>query len=253
MLRSGLIGAGIQASRSPSMHMTEARALGLDLVADLFDLDKIPGGAEALPKVLAHVHALGGTYLGVNVTLPVKQTILALLDSCSDDARALGACNTVVFRDGRSTGHNTDWIGFAENLRRGMRGASLDNVVLLGAGGAGSAATYALLKMGARRIAVYELDRSRTEAFVARFQYACRQRACVRGGSIGQRIGGGERAGQLHADRNEKMSRHAGGSGTVAPGALGRSDVVYAFRSAPNCCGSPPPKVAGPWKVAAWR
>lgn len=166
-LRTGLIGAGIQASRSPVMHVREARALGLDLVYDLFDLDRIDGGIAALAPILAQVREQG--YLGVNITHPVKQAILGLLDDCSGDVRALGACNTVVFRDGRSMGHNTDWIGFAENFRRGLPGASLDTVVQLGAGGAGSAVTYALLQLGARPILVHDLDSLRVAAFAERF------------------------------------------------------------------------------------
>jgi shikimate dehydrogenase len=166
-LHTGLIGAGIQASRSPSIHMTEAAALGLDLVYDLFDLDRIEGGAAALPRVLGQARDQG--YLGVNITYPVKQTVMPLLDSYSEDVTALGACNTVVFRDGKSTGHNTDWIGFAENFRRGLPGASLRHVVQLGAGGAGSAITYALLKLGAERITVHEIEPERAEAFAQRF------------------------------------------------------------------------------------
>jgi shikimate dehydrogenase len=166
-LHTGLIGSRIQASRSPAMHMTEARALGLDLVYDMFDLEKIPGGADALPQVLAKVQAEG--YLGVNITYPVKQTVIALLDDITEDARAMGACNTVVLRDGRRVGHNTDWFGFAESFRRGLPGAVLDRVVLLGAGGAGSAVAYALLKLGARHVTVHELDTARAHAFITRF------------------------------------------------------------------------------------
>lgn len=167
VLRSGLIGANIQASRSPAIHMAEARALGLDLTYDLFDLDRISGGVQALPQVLAQVQA--ENYLGVNVTYPVKQKIIPLLDNCSEDVRALGACNTVVLRDGRSMGHNTDWSGFAESFRRGLPDAALARVVLLGAGGAGSAVAYALLKLGARRVAVLETDTVRAAEFIGRF------------------------------------------------------------------------------------
>ena len=72
ILRTGLmIGAAIQASRSPVMHMREeARALGLDLVYDLFDLDRMDDGVGALPRILADVRERG--YLGVNITHPVE-------------------------------------------------------------------------------------------------------------------------------------------------------------------------------------
>src|SRR4051812_12246581 len=168
IFHAGLIGAGIAASRSPAMHMNEARALGLDLVYDLFDLDRIETGAAALPALLADLR--NRHYLGVNITHPVKQAVLELLDSITEDARALGACNTVVFHDGRAIGHNTDWIGFAQNMGRGLPEASLDHVVQLGAGGAGSAVTYALIQMGARHITIHEHDADRAEGFVRRFQ-----------------------------------------------------------------------------------
>jgi shikimate 5-dehydrogenase len=54
------------------------------------------------------------------ITHPCKQLVIPLLDDLSDDARALGAVNTVVLKDGKRVGHNTDWFGFAENFRRGL-------------------------------------------------------------------------------------------------------------------------------------
>jgi shikimate dehydrogenase len=166
-LQTGLIGAGIQASRSPFIHMTEARDLGLDLTYALFDLDQYEDRAAALPRILAEARAKG--FLGVNITYPVKQSVMPLLDAYSEDVSALGACNTVVFQDGKAMGHNTDWLGFAENFRLGLPGAALDTVMQLGAGGAGSAVTYALLKMGAGRVIVHEIDAARAEASVHRF------------------------------------------------------------------------------------
>jgi shikimate dehydrogenase len=166
-LRTGLIGCAIQSSRSPAIHMAEARSLGMNLVYTPHDLDLIEGGVAALPQVLAQVRAEG--YLGVNVTHPFKQAILPLLDGCSDDAKRLGACNTVCFAGGHAIGHNTDWIGFLESFKRGLPGAGLDRVVQLGAGGAGSATTYALLKLGARRIAVHARRPEQAQAFARRF------------------------------------------------------------------------------------
>lgn len=166
-LRTGLIGSSILASRSPAIHMAEARALGLDLIYDLHDLDLMEGGVAALPQLLARLRAEG--YLGVNITHPVKQAILPLLDGYSEDAGKLGACNTVAFAKDRAIGHNTDWIGFLESFRRGLPDAGLERVVQLGAGGAGSAVTYALLKMGAKRITVYAPTFAHTQIFADRF------------------------------------------------------------------------------------
>ena len=167
LLRTGLIGASIQGSRSPKIHMDEAKALGLNLRYELFDFDLMDGGASNLAPVFQSARDQG--LLGVNVTFPVKQAIMKLLDAVSPDAEALSACNTVSFAGGRTVGHNTDWIGFTEAFRRGLPDASLDHVVLLGAGGGASAVTYALLKMGAKCIAVQSRTPGKAMEFAKRF------------------------------------------------------------------------------------
>ena len=79
---------------------------------------------------------------------------------------AIGAVNTVVMRDGRLVGHNTDGAGWAWGFRRALPDADLGCVVLLGAGGAGSAIADALLRMGAERLRVVDVDAVRAEALV---------------------------------------------------------------------------------------
>src|SRR5207244_3163557 len=69
--------------------------------------------------------------------------------------------NTVVFRDGRALGHNTDWSGFARSFDRGLADATLDRVVLLGAGGAGAAVAHALLTLGTGRLTIADVDARR--------------------------------------------------------------------------------------------
>jgi quinate/shikimate dehydrogenase (NAD+) len=90
--------------------------------------------------------------------------VLPLLDELSPDAEALGAVNTVVVRDGRTTGHNTDVTGFAASVRRGLPGAALDRVVLIGAGGAGSAVAHALRELGCGELAIFDEDGERAAA-----------------------------------------------------------------------------------------
>lgn len=161
----GLIGTGIRASRSPALHMDEARALGLPLRYVVIDLDDRPGGATALPQVLQEAEAAG--FVGLNVTHPCKQHIIEYLHDLSADARALGAVNTVVFSGGRRVGHNTDWWGFGEGFRRGLPGAVIDVVTQLGAGGAGSATAYAMLQMGTRHLQVFDIDQEKAERLAA--------------------------------------------------------------------------------------
>jgi shikimate dehydrogenase len=153
---TGLIGSGIGSSLSPPLHEREAAALGLRYSYRTFDTDVLGTDVGAL---LAGACEEG--YDGVNVTHPCKQAVLEHLDEVDDDAAALGAVNTVVIRDGRTQGHNTDATGFAESVERGLSGARLEHVVLLGAGGAGSALAHALRGLGAGELTVVDPDRER--------------------------------------------------------------------------------------------
>lgn len=162
LVRAGLIGSSIQSSRTPWMQTAEGAAQGVDYHYELFDLDLIPGGRSALPSLLDEVEAAG--YVGVNVTHPCKQQVIELLTELSPEAAAIGAVNTVIFKGGQRVGYNTDWSGYAEAFRRGLPGAALDTVVLLGAGGAGAAVAFALLEIGARRIQVVDLEPERARA-----------------------------------------------------------------------------------------
>jgi shikimate dehydrogenase len=167
-LLCGLIGAGIQQSRSPALHEEEARAQGLDLKYALIDLDQLGVGIEALPQLLAQ--AKTKDFRGLNITYPCKQAVTAHLDELSGDARELKAVNTIVMRDGRMVGHNTDASGFAEGFRRGLPGAKLERVVLLGAGGAGAAVAHAALRLGVRSLTIFDLDRARAESLASRLK-----------------------------------------------------------------------------------
>lgn len=164
-LRVGLIGAGIGQSKSPLLHMAEARAQGFALDYRLIDLQARGLDAEALPALLAEVEAEG--FAGVNVTHPCKQRVIPLLDALSEEARALGAVNTVVLRDGRRVGHNTDWSGFLESFRRGLPGAAVGEVLQLGAGGAGVAVAQAALRLGVGRLWLYDAAPGRAVALAA--------------------------------------------------------------------------------------
>src|SRR2546425_12460230 len=144
----GLIGAGIQLSRSPALHEREADEQGLRYVYKLIDLDQLGAGVEALPELLTAAKRMG--FAGLNITYPCKQAIIPLLDGLSEDARALNAVNTVVIRGGRLSGHNTDCSGFAEGFRRGLPDARLERGVQPGAGGAGARGARRDLRVGAR-------------------------------------------------------------------------------------------------------
>lgn len=162
----GLIGEGIQASRSPLLHEAEARAAGLRYFYHLIDLQKLDIASDALPLLLDAAQLLG--FAGVNVTHPCKQSVIPFLDELSEAAQAIGAVNTVVFSEGRRIGHNTDWWGFAESFKRGLADASLNKVVLLGAGGAGAAVAHAALTLGAQQIAIHDPDKDKAKTLAER-------------------------------------------------------------------------------------
>ena len=139
----GLIGAGIQSSLTPAMHERECSTQGLRCLYQLIDLDELRLTVDALPELLSAAERMG--FAGLNITFPCKQRILPLLDHLSTEAEALGSVNTVVFRDGKRLGHNTDSYGFAEAFRRDLAGVPTRAVLQLGAGGAGAAVAYACL------------------------------------------------------------------------------------------------------------
>jgi len=161
----GLIGGGIQASRSPALHEAEAEALGLRGFYHLVDLDRLGLAAEAVGGLLDAAQRLG--FAGVNITHPCKQAVIAHLDRLSPAAAAIGAVNTVVFEAGARIGHNTDALGFAESLRRFLPDAPMDRILQLGAGGAGAAVAHALLEQGAGEVALLDLDTARADALAA--------------------------------------------------------------------------------------
>ncbi|MGC5701875.1 shikimate dehydrogenase [Pseudomonas sp. NFXW11] len=158
----GLIGAGIQASRTPALHEREGDAQGLRYLYRLIDLDQLGLDSNALPQLLEAAERMAFT--GLNITFPCKQSILALLDELSPEARGIGAVNTVVLKDGKRIGHNTDCLGFAEGFRRGLAGVARQQVVQMGAGGAGAAVAHALLSEGVQQLSIFDVDNSRAQS-----------------------------------------------------------------------------------------
>ena len=161
---AGLIGAGIQASRTPALHEQEGDAQGLRYLYRLIDLEPLGLDINALPDLLRAAEQMHFT--GLNITYPCKQAILPLLDELSDEARGIGAVNTVVFKDGKRIGHNTDCLGFAEGFRRNLSDAPRRRVVQMGAGGAGAAVAHALLAEGVEHLSIFDLDAQRARELV---------------------------------------------------------------------------------------
>lgn len=162
---TGLIGSGIGPSLSPALHEREADRHGLRLLYRTIDIDELGVPATAVRELLIAARTLG--FDGLNITHPCKQLVIEHLDELAPEAAELGAVNTVVFRDGRAVGHNTDVVGFARSFARGLPEAPTRRVVQLGAGGAGAAVAHALLTLGADRLTLVDTDQDRAASLAA--------------------------------------------------------------------------------------
>ncbi|HUD93036.1 shikimate dehydrogenase [Sphingobium sp.] len=162
----GLIGIGIAGSRSPDMHETEACALGLTMVYRILDGEVMDYAAADLPRLLPMLRTMG--FDGLNVTHPFKQDVIPLMDSLSDAAKALGAVNTILFRDGKAHGDNTDWSGYRAHFLAGLGNHPRTHVALIGAGGAAAAVGYAHLDLGATRLVIFDPVRERAKTLADR-------------------------------------------------------------------------------------
>ena len=191
----GLIGAGIQGSLSPAMHEEEARQQGFACVYRRIDLETLGLNASALPELLQAAERMG--FDGLNITYPCKQAVIPLLDELSDDAKALGAVNTVLFKNGKRLGCNTDWSGFARSFQRGLPDASLARVVQLGAGGAGAAVAHAALSLGAAQLTLFDVDADRAASLAAELQRRFAHAKVTSGGSLPDAMR--EATGLIHA------------------------------------------------------
>ena len=160
----GLIGCGIGKSRTPAMHMEEAKAQGFHCDYHLLDMDDESRSELSLSEILEKVENEG--YAGVNVTYPYKMKVISLLDELSANAKMVGAVNTVVFRQGKRIGHNTDLWGFAESFRRGFGDVKKDDTLLIGAGGAGVAVAHALVQCGVTQLSIYDMSLERADELV---------------------------------------------------------------------------------------
>jgi shikimate dehydrogenase len=164
-----LIGAGIGRSLSPALHEREGRRLGFDYRYHLYDLLDLGREPEDIGTLVAQARADGLS--GLNITHPCKQTVVAALDLLAPEADALGAVNTVVFTGDGAVGHNTDWPGFQQSFVSALPDAANEQVVVVGAGGAGAAVAHAILSLHAGHCYVLDADSARARQLVERLQH----------------------------------------------------------------------------------
>ena len=155
----GVLGHPVGHSRSPAIHNAAYAELGLD-----WRYVKLP-----VPPALFEETARGlpgSGYRGANVTIPHKLAALALADSASHAARAVGAANTLTFADGAIAAENTDAGGLVDAIDRPVERL---HALVLGAGGAGRAAAWALREAGAASVAVWNRTPDRARALAREF------------------------------------------------------------------------------------
>lgn len=153
---AGVTGWPVEHSLSPRLHGFWLRRHGVDGVYAPF-----PVAAGAFETAIRGLAAAGLS--GVNVTVPHKRRAFEIADELDAAARAIGAVNTLVFRDGRILGRNTDGPGFMANLRRHGVDPAVGPVTVIGAGGAARAALHALLQAGAPDIRLVNRTRQSAE------------------------------------------------------------------------------------------
>ncbi|WP_244457287.1 shikimate dehydrogenase [Roseomonas fluvialis] len=156
---AGVLGWPVSHSRSPRLHGHWLATLGID--GAYLPLPVRPDRFEGAVRALAD---LG--FQGANVTIPHKQAAFGVCDVVDATARRAGAVNTLVFRDGRIEGSNTDGFGFLESVRAGAPGwqPTAGPAVLMGAGGAARAIAAALVDAGCPRVTLVNRSRVRAEA-----------------------------------------------------------------------------------------
>ena len=157
MIYLGVCGWPVAHSRSPQMHNAALAAVGLDGWRYL----RLPLPPDLFAETVRALPAAG--FRGVNVTIPHKHAALGLADRASEAARAIGAANTLTFEDGAIEADNTDAPGLLAALGEPVAGR---RALVLGAGGAGRAAAWALAAAGAD-VAVWNRTPERAEALAA--------------------------------------------------------------------------------------
>jgi shikimate dehydrogenase len=155
--RCAVLGSPIAHSLSPALHRAAYAELGLD-----WRYDAVEVTGQRLP---AFLDGLDASWRGLSLTMPLKRTVLPLLDQVTGRAVEAGAVNTVVLEDGRRTGHNTDVPGIAAALRERHAGG-VERAVVLGGGATAASAVLGLADLGCRRVTLLVREPARADATI---------------------------------------------------------------------------------------
>ena len=157
--RAAVLGSPIAHSLSPVLHRAAYRELGLtDWHYDRFECDET--------GLAAFLEGLDDTWAGLSLTMPLKKAVLPLLDTVSPLAERVGGANTVVLRDGRRHGDNTDVYGIVAALREAGVGAP-GSAVILGGGATAASAVAALRELGLDKAVIWVREVARAGGVLA--------------------------------------------------------------------------------------
>lgn len=176
---AGVIGSPIAHSRSPLLHAHWLKTYGIRGHYIPMDVEE-----RDLERVLRTLPAMG--FVGVNVTVPHKEKVMAIADQITDRASLIGAANTLIFRNADSIlADNTDGYGFIENLKSGAPSwrADAGSALVLGAGGAARAVISALVDAGVPEVILSNRTRLRAERLKQDFGHRIRVIDWVQAGS----------------------------------------------------------------------
>lgn len=153
-----IFGYPVEHSLSPNMHNAAFEKLGLDMCYVPFKV-----APQDLPAAVNSIRALG--MLGVNTTVPHKENVIKLLDEVDKEALFIGAVNTIVNKEGKLKGYNTDGRGFMSSLSE--ENITIDNkyVLIIGTGGASRAISYYLSEK-ASKLSMFDIDKPKAQKLV---------------------------------------------------------------------------------------
>ncbi|MEX0955721.1 MAG: shikimate dehydrogenase [Rhizobiaceae bacterium] len=219
-IRLGLIGDNIARSQSPRLHVEAGRLCGLDV-----SYERLIPRDLGLDFAAVFDRCASNGFRGINVTYPYKEEVVAHVAIPDPMTARIGACNTVLFANGQPEGHNTDYSGFVAAFRSTL-GTSPGVVALAGAGGVGKAVAFALARLGASQLRIYDTDAGRAGRLAATLAGAETGLSIVKAGSVEEAAAG---ANGLVNCTPLGMSGHAGTA--MSPqhmrGASWAFDAVY--------------------------
>jgi shikimate dehydrogenase len=160
---TGIIGYPLSHTLSPVMHNAVFKKYNMGWKYRVFETKP-----RDLKKVIVRVR--GEKIRGLNVTIPYKHAVMPFLDRIDKAAAAIGAVNTVVNKNGKLTGYNTDYLGFGETLKKNKINLRNKKVVMLGAGGAAHALAYMINLQKPAKFYILNIDVPMTERLIRKLR-----------------------------------------------------------------------------------